>query len=141
MKYIHSCKIIHVNLNPSSILISNEGIVKINDFKEAQKMTPENQIRQVDDVYSFGELVYFILSGTEINDSIKEKVLKSFTPLAQQLIESCFDDDLENRTSFEIILEVLEQNKFNLVLLSQQEFEEVSKLIEEFKKQIAHCSE
>ena len=112
--------------------LTNEGIVKINDFKNAQKMTIENQIGQMDDVYSFGEIVYFILSGTEINDSIKEKVLKSFTLLAQQLIESCFDDDLENRTSFEIILEVLEQNKFNLILLSQQEFEEVSQLIEEF---------
>ena len=55
-------------------------------------------------------------------------------------IESCFDDDLKNRITFEIILEVLEQNKFDLILLSQHEFEEVSKLIEEFKKQIAHCS-
>ena len=36
--------------------------------------------------------------------------LKSFMLLAQQLIESCFDDDLENRTTFEIIWNVLEQN-------------------------------
>ena len=120
MKYIHSCKIVHVNLDPSSIFISDEGIIKISDFKKAQKMTQENQIEKTDDVYSFGKLVYFILSGSEINNSVKEIDLKSFTLLAQQLIESCFDDDLENRTTFEIICNVLEQNKFNLISLSQQ---------------------
>ena len=138
MKYIHSCNIVHVNLDPSSIFISDEGIIKISDFKNAQKMTQENQNCQMDDVYSFGKLVYFILSGTEINNSIKEIDLNSFTLLAQQLIESCFDDDLENRTTFEIICNVLEQNKFNLISLSQQEFEEVFELIDHYKKQIAH---
>lgn len=91
----------------------------------------------MDNVYSFGELFYFILSGSEINKSVKEKVLKSFMLLAQQLIESCFDDDFEDRTTFEIICDVLEQNKFNLVPLSQQEFEEVLELIDQYKKQIA----
>ena len=136
MKYIHSCKIVHVNLDPSSIFISDEGIIKISDFKKAQKMTQENQIEQTDDVYSFGKLVYFILSGSEINKSVKEIDLKSFTLLAQQLIESCFDDDLENRTSFEITCNVLEQNKFNLISLSQQEFEEFLELLDQYKKQI-----
>lgn len=137
MKYIHSCKIVHVNLNPSSIFISDEGIIKISSFKNAQKVTQKNQIGQMDDVYSFGELFYFILNGSEINKSVKEKDLKSFTLLAQQLIESCFDDDFEDRTTFEIICNVLEQNKFNLVSLSQQEFEEELELIDQYKKQIA----
>ena len=130
----------HVNLNPSSVFISDEGIIKISDFKNAQKVAQENQIGQTDDVYSFGELVYFILSGSEINKSVKEKVLKSFILLAQQLIESCFDD-IEDRTKFEIICDVLEQNKFNLISLSQQEFEEVLELICQYKKQIAHFPE
>ena len=83
MKYIHSCKIVHLNLDPSSIFISDEGIIKISDFKKAQKMTQENQIEKTDDVYSFGKLVYFILSGSEINNSVKEIDLKSFSLLGQ----------------------------------------------------------
>ncbi len=78
MKYIHSRKIIHLNLNPTNILISEDGTIKISDFKNAEKITSENETKEIDDVYSFGKIVYFILSGREINDSEKDSVLESF---------------------------------------------------------------
>lgn len=51
-KRINSCIIIYVILYLSNIFISDEAIVKINDFKKAQKMTQENIIGQMDDAYS-----------------------------------------------------------------------------------------
>ena len=108
MKYIHSMNIIHLNLKPKNILISDDGTIKISDFKNAEKATNKNEIKENDDIYSFGEIVYFILSGREINNSEKETVLKSFPLLAQQLIEACFYDDLERRPTFEIICDILE---------------------------------
>lgn len=41
----------NVILYLSNIFISDEAIVKINDFKKAQKMTQENIIGQMDDAY------------------------------------------------------------------------------------------
>ena len=88
----------------------------------------------MEDVYSFGAIVYFILSGHEINNSEKETVLQSFTLNAQQLIEKCFCNDIKRRPTFEMILNELEKTNFNLISLSQQEIDEVSKLIAQYKK-------
>ena len=38
MKYIQSRKIIHLNLIPANILISEDGTIKISDFKNAEKV-------------------------------------------------------------------------------------------------------
>ena len=138
MKYIHSHKIIHLNLKPRSILISEDGTIKIGDFKNAEKVTSENEIKENDDIYSFGEIIYFILSGREINDSEKESVIESFPLLAQQLIKTCFYNDLECRPTFEMICDILLQNNFNLISLSQQEIEDVSKLISQYQQNSMH---
>ena len=129
MNYIRSNKIVHLNLNPTNILISKDGTIKISDFKNAQKNTSNNEAKENDDIYSFGKIVYFILSGREINDSEKETIVKSFTLLAQQLIEACFYNDIECRPTFEMICDILEANNFNLIPLSQQEIEEISRLV------------
>ena len=68
------------------------------------------------------------MSGFEINESEKETVLETFPLLARQLIEACFYDDIERRPTFEMICDILEQNNFNLISLSQQEIEDLSKL-------------
>ena len=137
MKYIHSQNIILLNLRPTNILISENGTIKISDFKNAQKIISENETGKMEDFYSFGNIIYFILSGHEINNSEKETVLKSFSLPAQQLIEKCFYNNTMLQPTFEMILSNLEKNNFNLISLSQQEIEEVSELITQYKKQIA----
>ena len=62
MNYIHSLKIVHLNLTLASIIISKDGTIKISDFKRAQKVTSENEVKEMDDFYSFGKIVYFILN-------------------------------------------------------------------------------
>ena len=90
----------------------------------------------MDDVYSFGIIFYFILSGGEIPEAKNETSLKEFLFYAQQLIGACWFDDIESRSTFEIICEVLEKNNFNLTSLSQQEINEVSQMINQYKKQV-----
>ena len=137
MKYIHSRKIVHQNLNPSNIHISEDGIIKIGGFENSQIITnDEEQSKEMDDVYSFGVISYFILSGGEIPEVKNETSLKEFPLLAQQLIGACWFDDIESRPTFEIICEVLEKNNFNLTSLSQQEINEVSQMINQYKKQV-----
>lgn len=84
MKYIHFKKIIHRDIKPSNILIASDGIVRISDFGISKLMSTRDQsmtlgigsqkymapeiINEEDhydekvDVYSFGVLVFFILS-------------------------------------------------------------------------------
>ena len=51
MKYIHSRKIIHHNLKPSNILVSEKGIIKISDFDKAQLNKANSEKTEMDDVY------------------------------------------------------------------------------------------
>ena len=97
MKYIHSQKIVHQNLNPSNIHISEDGIIKIGGSENSQIITnDEEQSKEMNDVYSFGVISYFILSGGEIPEDKNETALKKFPLLAQQLIGACWFDEMMN---------------------------------------------
>lgn len=43
MKFVHSKNIIHLNLKPTKILISEDGIIKNTDFKISKLITFEDQ--------------------------------------------------------------------------------------------------
>lgn len=170
MKYIHSQKVIHRDLKPSNILISKDGMIKICDFGISRLMTAEEQslthgigtqkymapeiineepYDEKVDVYSFGVLVYFIISGGELpNIKIRDVCLgksadipSSFPTLAQQLIEACWIYDTNMRPSFESICDILEQNNFDLISLTKSQADEVSILISKYKSQIPIYSE
>mgnify|MGYP007097675414 CR=1 FL=1 len=80
--------------------------------------------------------IFFFLSGGEILEAKNVKVLSKFHLLAQQLIDACWFDEIENRPTFEMICDVLEKNDFNLASLSLQEIQEVSRMINQYKKQV-----
>ncbi|KAK8845264.1 hypothetical protein M9Y10_021458 [Tritrichomonas musculus] len=81
MKFIHSKQIIHRNLIPSNILISEDGTVKVCGFgishlmaikdqvliygqeNLAPELLNENEYDQKADVFSFGIIVFFMLTG------------------------------------------------------------------------------
>ena len=139
MKYIHSCKIVHQNLNPSNILISENGTIKISGFEKCEDMKTIDDItklelREMEDVYSFGEIVYFILTEGEYSKHNKEIVLKSFSMLSQ-LIEACWSTEPECRPTFEIICDVLNKNNFKLISLTNEENKEISQMINQYKAQ------
>lgn len=133
MKYLHSHQIVHSNLSPSNIFISEDGMVKIGNFEKAQLISSENESLKIDDIKSFGSIIYFILSGGEIPNTNNEEVLKSFPALAQQLISYCWSSESKNKPTFEEICDTLEKNNLNLNSLSQQEIQEASMMIEQYK--------
>ena len=137
MKYIHSHNIIHLNLRPVTILISEIGIVKISGFDNSKLLTDENQNELSNDIYSFGIIVYFILSGGKMPDFNDKDALKQFTVLAKQLITECCASEVEKRPSFESICDILEKNEFKLLSLSQEENQELTQLINQYKKQVS----
>ena len=54
----------------------------------------------MEDVYSFGEIVYFILIEGEHAKHNQETVPKSFSVLSRQLIEACLSPEPECRPTF-----------------------------------------
>lgn len=146
LRYLHFKKIMHHNLKPANILISESGLVKIcdldvqkNDQDDSQKFSAQekNDDGKYDekiDVYSFGIIAYFILSGGEFPENEISKT--RFSVLAKHLFEACWNTDPKIRPKFDVICNILEKNKFNLALLSQQEIQEVTELVKKYKKQI-----
>lgn len=165
MKYVHFLKIIHRDLKPSNILVASDGTVKIADFGLSKIMTIEEQsmtggvgtqkfmapevIDELEydekvDVYSFGVLAFFILSGgqlPEIKMSEKMKGKKapipsSFTKFSQELVSECWNFNSADRPSFSDIVEKMVQNDFKLVDLDSSETELVKNKVEQHKSKI-----
>lgn len=117
-------------------------------FMAPEMINEENYTEKVD-VYSFGVLVYFILSGGELpNIKIKDICAgktapfpSSFVLLVQQLIEACWLFDPRERPSFQIICQILEENNFDLLGLEESECQEVIGYINQYKAKIPFYGE
>ena len=165
MKYVHFRKIIHRDLKPSNILITKDFTVKISDFGIAKLMTMEQQLTtggvgtqkfmapeiineekydEKADVYSFGVLLFTILNkgilpDIRIRDIVlgkKAEIPSSFTNLARNIIDSCWNFQPEERPSFEQILNTLTSNNYNLIEMNKSELCEVETFIENHKTKI-----
>ncbi|KAK8892330.1 hypothetical protein M9Y10_029556 [Tritrichomonas musculus] len=165
MKYVHKCCLIHRDLKPSNILIGKDGLIRISDFGISKLMTTEEQSttlgsgtqkfmapeilneKEYDykaDVYSFGVLLFFILTGGElpkitviqVGNGIKAKISLTINHFSSSLINNCWNLDPKSRPSFEKICESIEINNYKVVELSISEVTEVRKFVEEHKKRI-----
>lgn len=170
MKYVHFRKIIHRDLKPSNILLTEDFTIKISDFgisrlknAEEQSMTGgvgtqkymapevinEERYNEKVDVYSYGVVVFFILSGGELPDirirdiclGKKAPIPTTFTPLAQQLVEACWTFDPQYRPGFNIVCDIVEQNNFSLAPLSRLETQELTRMINDYKTHIPTYTE
>ena len=166
MKYIHFRKIIHRDLKPSNILISADGTIKISDFGNSKLITPDelsmtigvgtnkfmapeiiaedDDYNEKVDVYSFGVLLFFIISGGElpkikipqILQGKKAEIPSSFTMLAKNLINDCWNFDAKNRPSFNEIYNFILENHCQLLDLNDDDFTEVQAFINNHQKLI-----
>lgn len=154
MKYIHHQNIIHRDLKPSNILIAEDGTFKVSDFGISKLVTPDDSSSTVGfgtqkfmapeiineqhydekvDVYSFGVLVYFILSGGKMPEITLAQVANgkmaniptSFTPFARDLITKCWNFEPNVRPSFDTILKLMDENNYSLLALSKNETQEI----------------
>ena len=166
MRYIHFNKIIHRDLKPTNILVTSDGTIKISDFGISKLMTPEeltmtigvgtnkfmapeiiaeeDNFNEKVDVYSFGVLVYYSLSGGElpkiktpqILQGKKAEIPSSFTKFAKELIDSCWEFEAENRPSFNEICQKLQANHYNLMNISNGETNEVEIFVQNHQKRL-----
>ena len=163
MKYVHFKKIIHRDLKPTNILIATDGTIRISDFGISKLMSPEEQnsivgtqkfmapeiLNEEDydekvDVYSFGVLAFFVLSGGQMpvikmRDQLRGKkaeIPSTFTTFAKDLINSCWNFDPDDRPSFSKICEQLNEKCHMLLNLSKPEIEELKNLMKNHKSRI-----
>ena len=163
MKYVHFKKIIHRDLKPTNILIATDGTIRISDFGISKLMSPEEQnsvvgtqkfmapeiLNEEDydekvDVYSFGVLAFFVLSGGQmpaikLRDQFRGKkaeIPSTFTTFAKDLIDSCWNFDPDDRPSFSEICEQLNEKCHMLLNLSKPEIEELKNLMKKHKSRI-----
>lgn len=155
MRCIHEKNVIHRDLKPTNILITRDGIIKISDFGISKLMTVEEQtmtlgagtqkfmapeiINEEDhynekvDVYSFGVVLFYILSGGQlprikifdIPKGKKAPIPDTFSDFARELISNCWNLEPKDRPSFNDIIEMLEQNNFQIMKLDDVEIKEV----------------
>ena len=170
MKYIHLNQIIHRDLKPSDILIDYEGQIKISDFGMSKLLSPddfattinvgtanfmspeimigEDEYTEKVDVYSFGVLIYFILSDGQMPSikpfdvckGKKAKIPESFTEFARSLIDSCWNFEASDRPSFKEICDQMDKNNYSVLNLSKIETRQVSDFINEYKESLPSYS-
>ena len=120
-------------------MISKRGIIKIADFNKAQLNEINSKTEEMEDVYAFGSIVFYILSGGK-NKEKSNEIMTTLPLNARQLIDKCCSIQQECRPTFEMICDDLEKNEFNLISLSREEIQEVQKLIRQHKSLIINES-
>lgn len=165
MRHVHRRGLVHRDIKPSNILVGSDGQVRISDFGIAKLMTAEEQSTTLGagtqkfmapeilreeaydekaDVYSFGVLLFFMLSGgampkisvVQMGNGKKAEIPSSFSSLARDLISACWSSDARGRPSFDEILSLLERNDFKLLELSDEEIREIKELVKHHKEEI-----
>lgn len=147
LRHIHKVGLIHRNLQPESILLDSNKQVKVSNFGFCalhmnddismtvteikgcfEFMAPElfqrkNDCNEKVDVYSFGILIYFIVSNGEypvvnIADIVlgrKFPIPNTFNKITKTIIQSCISLSPEDRPSFDNLYCTLTKNK-NLLI-------------------------
>ena len=151
------------DLKPTNILIATDGTIRISDFGISKLMSPKEQnsivgtltfmapeiLNEEDydekvDVYSFGVLVFFVLSGGQMPiikmreqmRGKKAEIPSIFTTFAKDLINSCWNFDPKDRPSFSEICKLMNEKCHMLLDISNTEISELNRLIQNHKSRI-----
>ena len=172
MSYLHTHKIIHRNLNPDSVYLDKRMYPKLGNFElclrnhtlesmtfqsmsgfkgrlsySAPEILENNEYSPAGDVYSFGMLVYELMSKNipfsekaTVSDMINEVVMKSSRPKIdsnipecyRELIENCWLQEARERPTFDDIMNILlTYQRFIIEGVDSDKFHIYSKFIDE----------
>lgn len=153
-------------MKPTNILIANDGLVKIADCGISKLMTieepamtrgigsqkfmapeiinEEDHYNEKVDVYSFGVLVFYILSGGQLPKMKMFGILKgdkaknheSFTNFSKKLINYCLNFNSKDHPSFQMIVDDLDKYQYDLVPLNENAIYNVKILVKQHKERI-----
>ena len=143
MSFVHSNGIIHRDLKPANVLLDSNHVARICDFGSSRLMsvdgtlttrpnvTPvyaapevyDGEYSSKIDVYSFGVIVYEVVTGNRAFRNMtpmqlmkhvglgkREPIPDSVSPFAKYLIEVCWSQDPSSRPSFSDICGLLRKN-------------------------------
>ena len=137
MSYLHSNKVLHMDLKPSNILLNENLFPIIAGFNLARYfdnfekringtlayISPEvlknHEYTTKNDVYAFSMLLYEIVTGNEpfIGVNVYEivySVIQGIRPIipeqCQDLISRCWSEDPDERPTFEEITNIIKEN-------------------------------
>ncbi|OHT13876.1 hypothetical protein TRFO_15901 [Tritrichomonas foetus] len=139
MSYIHQCGIIHRDLKPENILLDADKHVKISDFGISAissetthtagigtlaYMSPEQLNDEVHysnkiDVYAFGILLYFILTGgslpklsiAKIAQGQKISIPSTINDFYRNMMDKCLSYDPNDRPTFSELQKMFSEHK------------------------------
>jgi serine/threonine protein kinase len=136
IRKLHQAGICHSNLKPENVLIDSEknvhltgyglsqleaaGVIATRHFGTAAYLPPEHldaQLTQAGDVYSFGILLYEIVTGTPVFDprasamvlikkvisGVRAEIPATVTDFTRSVIERCWQTQAEERPTFEAL--------------------------------------
>lgn len=174
MRYIHACQIFHRDLKPSNILLDENDEVRVGDFRLAKivdfaeatmtadfkahfYMAPdmaEDRYGKEVDVYSFGMILWELLSGKNIKEVLpgardpgplgwQRKIKSGWRPpvedlgqLAGEMLALCWHTEPKERRSFEVLFDTLKENKYALLPdVVVDEIEQYIARIEEYENE------
>lgn len=160
MEIIHASNLIHRNLKPENILIDEKCHIKLSDFcisilanddvKSSKLLNASTLVYMAPelltkspiysnkvDVYSFGILVYYILTGGkvpkvsvgEVINPKKFQLPKNINKISRDLIVHCWFASPKERPSFAQIVSFIKSNKFKLIDGVEKNFADINEFL------------
>ncbi len=104
LAYLHSNQLLHLDIKPSNILITREGLPKLIDFGSAHELQrgtpscvvetpgfspaeqgkPQGKLGPWTDLYALGATFHYLLSGNTLPPGVQRELVDHATPLQEQ---------------------------------------------------------